>query len=215
MCNRLFCINCGRKCSRKQHSSKSCFRPVSDKKYRWLHTLLKVRGIKLQPEMTVCNQCRSTLYRENKRRRASDMQSVPNTDDLTDDADEGEEAQQQTVFSANVVFDNIYGNGDDYIYCAWFMKPGDEMTLLSLYDRMTLTCQHNLYTSSNVRRCTTSCCDTPRKRPHERTRLSVTQATDLINDLIIELSRVKTTPIITENDTTLSNEDYLSWTAGH
>ncbi|CAF5223412.1 unnamed protein product, partial [Rotaria magnacalcarata] len=86
------------------------------------------------------------------------------------------------------------------------------MTQLSLSERMTLLCEHNLYTSPTARPCTDSCCNTPRKRSHERTHLSSQQAVNLINDLTTELSCVKITPFITDNSTVLYKEDYLSWT---
>ncbi|CAF1060022.1 unnamed protein product [Rotaria magnacalcarata] len=212
MFNRLSGINGGRKPNRKKYSSKYCFRLVSDKKYRWLHNLLKMRGIELEPEMIICSQCRIALYRENKRRRSSDMESICNGDDLKNYEDHEYERQQEILPLDNLlILDNIYGNGDDYIYCTWCMKAGVEMKQLSLSERMTLLCEHNLYTSHTARRCTDSCCNLPRKRSHERTHLSSQQAVNLINDLTTELSRVKITPFITDNSTVLSKEDDLSW----
>ncbi|CAF2187673.1 unnamed protein product [Rotaria magnacalcarata] len=155
MFNRLSGINGGRKPNRKKYSSKYCFRLVSDKKYRWLHNLLKMRGIELEPEMIICSQCQIALYRENKRRRSLDMESICNGDDLKNYEDHEYERQQEILPLDNLlILDNIYGNGDDYIYCTWCKKAGVKMKQLSLSERMTLLCEHNLYTSHTARRCT-------------------------------------------------------------
>ena len=82
MFKRLSCINCGRKFNRKNHSSKSSFRSVSDKKYRWLHNLLRIHGIELQPEMIICSQCLNAFYKENKRRHLSNVGPVFDDDGL-------------------------------------------------------------------------------------------------------------------------------------
>ena len=76
MFKRLSCINCDRKPNRKNHSLKSNFRSVSDKKYRWLHNLLRIPGIELQSEMIICSQCRNPFYKENKRRHSSNVGPV-------------------------------------------------------------------------------------------------------------------------------------------
>ncbi|CAF5229719.1 unnamed protein product, partial [Rotaria magnacalcarata] len=112
------------------------------------------------------------------------MESICNGDDLKNYKDDEDERQQEILpFDNLLILDNIYGNGDDYIYCTWCMIAGVEMTQLSLSERMTLLCEHNLYTSPTARRCTDSCCNTPRKHSHERTHLSSQQAVNLINDL--------------------------------
>ena len=82
MFKRLSCINCGRKPNRKNHSSKSNFRSVSDKKYRWLHNLLRIHGIELQSEMIICSQCRNAFYKENKRYHSSNVGPVFDDDGL-------------------------------------------------------------------------------------------------------------------------------------
>ncbi|CAF4806951.1 unnamed protein product [Rotaria sp. Silwood2] len=110
------------------------------------------------------------------------------------------------------VLNEIYGNGDDYLYCAWCMKTGVIMVQLTLLECMALLLDHGIYTSRNARRCTNNCCRTPRKRPHEPTNLSSELAIDLINDLITELSRVKVAPLLSENDIILTEEDYINWT---
>ena len=82
MFKRLSCINCGRKSNRKNHSSKSSFRSVSDKKYRWLHNLLRIHRTELQSEMIICSQCRNAFYKENKRRHSSNVEPVFDDDGL-------------------------------------------------------------------------------------------------------------------------------------
>ena len=185
-------MNCGRKPNRKNHFSKSNFRSVLDKKYRWLHNLLRVHGIELQSEMIICSQCRNAFYKENKRDRSSNVGSIGDDDDLKEYLEEENEKPQPSIFFDNLlILDDIYGNGNDYIYCIFCMKSGVETTPLSLSRRMTFLCDHKLYTSPNAPRCTNSCYDMPRKRPHERTQLSTKQASELIYDLTTELSRVK------------------------
>ena len=212
MFHALCCIKCGRKPVRKNSSLKLSFRSVSDKKHRWLHNLLRIHGIKLQPEMIICNRCRNTLYRENKHRRVTNQESFVG-EDFAEELSE-EKYEQKEIYSSNslIGLDNIYGNGDDYVYCTCCMKPGVEMKPLSLSERMTLLSEYNLYTSRNARRCP-NCFDAiPRKRPQERTFLSSKQTNDLINDLIAELVRVKNTPFITDDSNAFSKEDYFSWT---
>ncbi|CAF5162862.1 unnamed protein product, partial [Rotaria magnacalcarata] len=76
-----------------------------------------MHGIELEPEMIICSQCRSALYRENKRRRPSDMESICNGDDLKNYENDEDERQQEILpFDNLLILDNIYGNGDDYIY---------------------------------------------------------------------------------------------------
>jgi hypothetical protein len=163
--------------------------------------------------MIICSQCRGVLSRERNHRR-SQQQSTIDTDDR-EDLDEAEQQQQESsssILNNIIVLDGIYGNGDDYLYCAWCMNTGLAMVDLSLSERIILLLDHHLYTSRNARRCTDSCCIAPRKRLHEPTKLTTEQAIDLITDLIFELSRVKTTPLLSENDIILTEEDYISWT---
>ena len=82
MFKRLSCINCGRKSNRRNHSSKSSFRSVSDTKYLWLHNLLRIHGIELPPEMIICSQCRNAFYKEYKRRHSSNVGPVFDDDSL-------------------------------------------------------------------------------------------------------------------------------------
>ncbi len=212
MTERPSCINCGRVFYSKNRSSRSNFRTISNKKYRWLHTLLQARGVQLQPEMIICSQCRGVLYRERNHRRSSQQQSTLDTND-PEDLDDGQQQQElSSVLDNGIVLNGIFGNGDDYLYCSWCMKTGVVMVDLSVSERLTLLLDHHIYTSRNARRCTDHCCNSPRKRPHEATNLSTEQATDLITDLIFELSRVKTTPLLSQSDSVLTEEDYISWT---
>ena len=82
MFKRLSCINCSRKPNGKNHSSKFGFRSVLDKKYRWLHNLLRIHGIELQSEMIICSQCRNAFYKENKRRHLLNVGPVFDVDGL-------------------------------------------------------------------------------------------------------------------------------------
>jgi hypothetical protein len=162
--------------------------------------------------MIICSQCRGVLYRERNHRRSSQQQSTLDTND-PEDLDDGQQQQElSSVLDNGIVLNGIFGNGDDYLYCSWCMKTGVVMVDLSVSERLTLLLDHHIYTSRNARRCTDHCCNSPRKRPHEATNLSTEQATDLITDLIFELSRVKTTPLLSQSDSVLTEEDYISWT---
>ena len=65
----IFCINCTSIVKKSTKPSRNTGRNVSGKKYRWLHELLKVRGIQLQTEIFICNKCRMIMHKENKRCR--------------------------------------------------------------------------------------------------------------------------------------------------
>ncbi|CAF4668796.1 unnamed protein product, partial [Rotaria magnacalcarata] len=65
------------------------------------------------------------------------MKSICNGDDLKNYEDDEDERRQEILpFDNLLILDNIYGNGDDCIYCTWCMKAGVEMTQLSLSERM-------------------------------------------------------------------------------
>ena len=104
------------------------------------------------------------------------------------------------------------GSGNDVDYCAMCMKTGNAMRPLSISERMTLLCDHRLYVSPTARRCITNCCEKPCQRPQEPTRLAFHQVQHLISDLILELSSVKRTSFLSEDDRNLTDDDYLSWT---
>ena len=117
-----------------------------DKKYRWLHNLLRIHGIELQPEMIICSQCRNAFYKENKHRRSSNVGPVFDDDGLKENPEEENEKLQRIIsFDNLLVLEAIYGNDDDYIYCVFCMKSDVEMTPLSLSEHMTLLCDHKLY----------------------------------------------------------------------
>ena len=163
--------------------------------------------------MIICSQCLNAFYRRNKRRRSSNTGPVFEDDSLKGYAEEeNEELQQSISFDNLLLLDDIYGNSDDCIYCVFCMKSGVEMMLLSLSERMTLLCNHKLYTSSNACRRTSSCYDTLRRRLQERTQLSTKQAAELVHDPTTELSRVGSIPLLTDNSIAFSDDDYLSWT---
>ena len=216
MTERPSCINCGRVFYSKNRSLRSTnFRTISNKKSnRWLHVLLKARGIQLRDVMYICGQCRNVLRKERRHHRSSQYEVVVDTNTINhEDVDEAQQLlETSSVFNTDIVLNEIYGNGDDYLYCAWCMKTDVIMVPLTLQERIAFLLDHRLYTSRNARRCTRNCCKTPRKRPDEPTNLSSEQTVDLINDLIAELSRVKATPLLSENDIILTEEDYISWT---
>ena len=187
---------------------------MSDKKYRWLHKLLKVRGIQLQFEMIVCNKYRIMMHEENKRRRRNKPHTkLDNINDDNETRSEPETTNYLSLFSDFLVSDDIIGSGIDLDYCAMCMKTGNAMRSLSVSERMTLLCDHRLYVSPTAHRCITICCEKPCQRFQEPTRLIFHQVQRLISDLVLELSSTKCTFFVSEHDRNCSDDDYLSWTS--
>ena len=144
----IFCINCTSIVNKSTKPSRNTWRNVSDKKYQWLHELLKVRGVQLQSEIIICNKCRIMMYKENKRRRRDKPHTtLDNVNDNNETRSEPETAYYLSSFSDFLISDDIMGSGNDFDYCAMCMKRGSEMRPLSISERMTLLCDHRLYVS--------------------------------------------------------------------
>ncbi|CAF1288111.1 unnamed protein product [Adineta ricciae] len=77
---------------------------------------------------------------------------------------------------------------------------------------MTLLLENHFYTSRSARRCGQPCSETPRKRTDEVTRSSAKETTDLMDDLLNELSHARNTRLLSETENILADEDYVSWT---
>jgi len=153
------------------------------------------------------------MYKENKRRRCDKPHTaLDNVDDDNESRSEPETASYWSSSSGFLISDDIMGNGNDFDYCAMCMKTGNPMRFISTSERMTILCDHRLYLSPTARRCTTICCETPCQRPQERSRLAAHEVQRLINDLIIELSHAKQTPLVSENDPNFIDDDYIAWT---
>ena len=153
------------------------------------------------------------MYKENKRRRHD--KSHTTLDNVSDDNEirnESDTAHYFSSFSDFLVSDDIMGSGNDFDYCVMCMKTGNTMRPLSISERIALLCDHRLYVSHAARRCITIRCEKPLQRTQEPTRLAFHQVQRLISDLILELSSVKRTSFLSEDDRNLSDDDYISWT---
>ncbi|CAF4815848.1 unnamed protein product [Rotaria socialis] len=188
------CINCGRIRHTKNRASKQSFRTISNKKHRWLHDLLLARGVELESEMIKCNQCRAVLCRERNHRGSKHLQVTPG-DDYDDETDDSQE-QFEHFDLKHILITNVFGNGDDDLYCSWCMKTNATMMKLTLSERISLLLEDRLYTSRKAMKCSQPCCTIPHKRSQELTKLSAEQNTHLLS----------------ENDTILHDDDYVSWT---
>ena len=157
-----FCISCKRIVNKSTKPSRSTWRDVSVKRYKWLDELLKAQGVQLESEMIICNKCRKIMYKENKRRRYE----VPHLiwDNVVDDRDESETVDRLPSFTDFFTVNKVMGNGDDFYYCIMCMKMGNPMRQLSTSERMILLCDLHLYSSPAAQRCITICCEVPCQR---------------------------------------------------
>lgn len=92
------------------------------------------------------------------------------------------------------------------------MKTNATIMKLTLMERMSLLIEHCIYTSHKAMKCFESCCTRPQKRSYEPTKLSAEQAIDLVHDLMAEIFNIKNRSLLSENDTILNDEDYISCT---
>ncbi|CAF4726593.1 unnamed protein product, partial [Rotaria socialis] len=70
--------------------------------------------------MIKCNQCRAVLCRERNHRWSKHLQVTPG-DDYDDETDYSQE-QFEHFDLKHILITNIFGNGDDDLYCSWCMK---------------------------------------------------------------------------------------------
>ena len=83
--------------------------------------------------MIICSQCRNAFYKENKRRHSSNIGPVFDDDGLKGYPEEENEKSWRSISFGNLlVLDDIYGNGDHYIYYIFCVKSGVETAPLSL-----------------------------------------------------------------------------------
>ena len=165
----IFCISCKRIVNESTKPSRSTWRNVPAKRYKWLHKPLKVQGVLLESEMIICNKCRNIMYKENKRRRYEVSHLI--SDNVVDDRDQSETVDRLPSFTNFFTVNKVMGNGDDFHYCIMCMKMGNPMRQLSTSERMILLCDHHSYSSPGAQRCVTICCEVPCQRTHEPTRL--------------------------------------------
>ncbi|CAF4211100.1 unnamed protein product, partial [Rotaria sordida] len=159
--------------------------------------------------MIICNKCRTSLYKERKRSGV-----VGSDTSLSVEPEESVNINQgnNSIFGNLINIGDVYGDGNDEEYCSWCFKTGTETKVLSSVERMLLLCNYKIYCSPNAKHCKNGCVDIPLERFDEPTSLTCNQISLLINDLIYEVNRVKLMPLLVENDSMISEDDYQAWT---
>jgi len=206
------CIWCNKNIKKHSMTRVKSWRNISSKKYQWIHQLLEQRGTELEVEMIICNKCRTMLYKEKKRRTAASgyVSLLNETEENMINMNINEETNDKLNNLLNL--EGFYGDGNDKNYCSLCLKTDTDTVLLSAAERILLFCNHKIYCSSNARRCATRCLEVPMGRFNEPTCLTANQAVLLINDLTHELNRFKLMPLLDENNSLISEEDYQAWT---
>ena len=206
----ISCIWC-RKNANNSPTTVKLWRNISSKRYQWIHKLLEQRGSELEAEMVICSKCRTSLYRERKRGevvRSDTPSSVEAEEGISGNINQ----ENHSIINNLINIGGFYGDGNDENYCSWCLKTETETKVLSSVERMLLLCDYKIYCSLNARRCKSGCVDIPVERFNEPTSLTCNQISSLINDLIYEVNRVKLMPLLVENDSMVSEDDYLAWT---
>ena len=204
------CTWCRKNAKKHSLTTVKLWRHISSKRYRWIHKLLEQRGSEREAEMVVCNKCRTSLYRERKCDGVvgSDTPSSIEVESIGVNINQ----ENHDIFDNLINIGSFYGDGNDENYCSWCVKTETETKVLSSVERMSLLCDYKIYCSLNARCCKSECVDIPVKRFNEPTSLTCNQISSLINDLIYEVNRVKLMPLLVENDSMVSEDDYQAWT---
>ena len=150
------------------------------------------------------------MYKENKRRRHDESHHM--LECVVDGTNKPEAVDHLPPISNFFTLNEFIGDGNDVDYCIMYMKKGNPTRVLSTNERMSLLCNHHLYSSPGARRCITICCEIPCQHTHESSRLSSNQVQRLINDLVMELSHAKNASLLSDDDTALNDDDYTAWT---
>jgi hypothetical protein len=205
------CIWCRRTVKKHWVTNGKGWRNISSKRYQWIHKILEQRGTELEAEMFMCSKCRNSFYKERKRvslgesYRSAEVEPEENVSGSLNE-------EKNNMFDFMINVNGFYGDGKDGNYCVWCLKTSTETITLSSAERMLLFCDYKIYCSSSARRCVNRCVDIPVERVNEPTYLTSNQILMLVNDLIVEMNRIKHMPLLVENDSNISEEDYQAWT---
>ncbi|CAF4115827.1 unnamed protein product [Rotaria sp. Silwood2] len=205
------CIWCRKNTTKHFVNTVKLWRNISSKRYQWIHKLLEQRGSELEADMVICNKCRTSLYKERKRGgvvRIDTSLSVESEESFSVNINQ----ENNSIFDNLINIGGVYGDGNDEDYCSWCLKTETETKVLSSVERMLLLCDYKIYCSPNAKRCKSGCVEIPVERFNEPTSLTCNQISLLINDLIYEVNRVKLMPLLVENDSMISEDDYQAWT---
>lgn len=209
--NILSCVWCGKNVKKHSITTRKRWRNVSSKRYQWIHELLEQRGSELQVEMVICSKCRTSLYKERKRSRTIDRRTSL-LDEPEENVDVNINEQINDTVNNVIHIEGFYGDGNDGEYCSWCLRTGTETIQVSGTERMSLLCDYKIYCSTNAKRCVSRCVDFPAERINEPTCLTSNKLSLLMNDLIDEVTRLKLMPLLVENESVLTDDDYQAWT---
>ncbi|CAF3002747.1 unnamed protein product [Rotaria sp. Silwood2] len=204
------CIWCRKNAKKHTVSVAKSWRNISSKKYQWIHQLLEQRGSELEVDMFICRKCSTSLYKEKKARNTSESDSSLLVDQ--EDVNVNSNEIHNHTFDNLINIEGVYGDENDIDYCSWCLKGGTETKQLSKAERMLLLCDYRIFSSQNAKRCKSGCVDIPVERFNEPTYLTCNQISLLINDLIVEVNRIKRMPLLVEDDSIITDDDYQVWT---